>query len=70
AKPAADVAVLHLDVTVTPPDYVDYARRFPFCLNLGAADISKRRVSGAAIGWDEPWQGQVIVKSSLNHWGT
>ncbi|PBC06717.1 hypothetical protein [Mesorhizobium sp. WSM3859] len=70
AKPAADVAVLHLDVTVTPPDYVDYARRFPFCLNLGAADISKRRVSGAAIGPDDPWQGQVIVKSSLNHLGT
>ncbi|TIS53452.1 MAG: hypothetical protein E5W93_15425, partial [Mesorhizobium sp.] len=30
AKPAADIAVLHLDATVTPPDYVDYARRFPF----------------------------------------
>lgn len=70
AKPAADIAVLHLDVTVTPPEYVDYARRFPFCLNLGAADISKHRVSGAAIGRDDDWQGQVIVKSGLNHWGT
>ncbi|TPI18017.1 hypothetical protein [Mesorhizobium sp. B4-1-1] len=70
AKPAADIAVLHLDVTVTPPDYVDYARRFPFCLNLGAADISKRRISGAVIGQGDDWQGQVIVKSSLNHWGT
>ena len=70
AKPAADIAVLHLDLTVTPPDYADYARRFPFCLNLGATDISKRRISGAVIGSDDGWQGQVIVKSSLNHWGT
>jgi len=70
AKPAADIAVLHLDATVTPPDYVDYARRFPFCLNLGAADISKHRISGAVIGQGDDWQGQVIVKSSLNHWGT
>ena len=70
AEPAADIAVLHLDVTVTPPDYVDYARRFPFCLNIGAADISKRRISGAVIGREDGWQGRVIVKSSLNHWGT
>ncbi|RAZ90471.1 hypothetical protein DPM33_13215 [Mesorhizobium hawassense] len=70
AKPAADVAVLHLDATVTPPDYSDYARSFPFCLNLGAIDISKRRISGAVIGRDDGWKGRVIVKSSLNHWGT
>jgi len=70
AKPAADIAVLHVDATVTPPEYVEYARAFPFCLNLGAADISKRRVSGAVIGRDDNWQGPVIVKSSLNNKGT
>ncbi|PBC02446.1 hypothetical protein [Mesorhizobium sp. WSM3860] len=70
AKPAADIAVLHVDATVTSPDYVEYARAFPFCLNLGAADISKRRISGAVIGKDDCWKGQVIVKSTLNHWGT
>jgi hypothetical protein len=70
ARPAADIAVLHVDATVTPAEYVDYARSFPFCLNLGATDISKRRVSGATIGKDDDWKGQVIVKSSLNHWGT
>ncbi|MDG4909766.1 hypothetical protein P9228_25605 [Mesorhizobium sp. WSM4898] len=70
AKPAADIAVLHVDATVTSPDYVEYARAFPFCLNLGAADISKRRISGAVVGKDDGWKGQVIVKSSLNHRGT
>ncbi|WP_296746120.1 hypothetical protein [Mesorhizobium sp.] len=70
AKPEADIAVLHVDATVTPAEYVDYARAFPYCLNLGAADISKRRVSGAMIRRGDGWAGQVIVKSSLNHMGT
>ncbi|MBZ9796000.1 hypothetical protein [Mesorhizobium sp. ES1-4] len=66
----ADVAVLHVDATVTPDDYVEYARGFPFCLNLGAADISKRRISGAVLEEGDDWSGPVIVKSNLNHWGT
>ncbi len=69
AKPEADIAVLHVDATVTPPEYVEYARAFPFCVNIGAADISKRRVSGALIGKDDDWQGPVIVKSNLNNLG-
>ncbi|WP_202292640.1 hypothetical protein [Mesorhizobium sp. 131-2-1] len=70
ARPEADIAVLHVDATVTPAEYVEYARAFPFCLNIGAADISKRRVSGAVIGRGDGWQGPVIVKSSLNNLGT
>jgi hypothetical protein len=66
----ADIAVLHVDATVTPADYVDYARGFPLCLNLGATDISKRRISGAIIEGNDGWAGAVIVKSNLNHWGT
>jgi hypothetical protein len=66
----ADIAVLHVDATATPADYVEYARGFPFCLNLGAADISKRRISGAALRDGDDWSGPVIVKSNLNHCGT
>ncbi|AZO38958.1 hypothetical protein EOA27_08820 [Mesorhizobium sp. M2A.F.Ca.ET.037.01.1.1] len=70
ARPEADIAILHVDATVTPPEYVEYARTYPFCLNIGAADISKRRVSGAVIDRDHSWRGPVIVKSSLNNLGT
>jgi hypothetical protein len=66
----ADIAVLHVDATVTPPDYIEYARKFPFCVNLGATDISKRAISGAVLTQGDDWAGQVIVKSNLNHWGT
>ncbi|QND59667.1 hypothetical protein [Mesorhizobium huakuii] len=65
----ADIAVLHVDATVTPADHVDYARRFPICLNIGASDISKRRISGALLSEGDAWQGPVIVKSNLNNLG-
>jgi hypothetical protein len=45
----ADAAVLHVDATIVPPEYLDFAGRFPFCLNIGATDISKRRVSSAIV---------------------
>ena len=65
----ADIAVLHVDATITPADHVDHARSFPFCLNVGATDISKRRISGALITEGDAWQGPVIVKSNLNNRG-
>lgn len=65
----ADIAVLHVDATLTPADHVAYAKRFPFCLNVGASDISKRRISGALITERNAWQGPVIVKSDLNNLG-
>ncbi|WP_246677549.1 hypothetical protein [Mesorhizobium sp. B2-3-12] len=66
---SADIAVLHVDATTTPADYLAYARGFPFCLNVGAADISKTRISGALLSEDDAWQGPVIVKSNLNNQG-
>jgi hypothetical protein len=65
----ADIALLHVDATITPADYLDYARSFPFCLNVETADISKRRVSGALVKENDAWQGPVIVKSNLNNRG-
>jgi len=66
---SADIAVLHVDATITPADYLDYARGFPFCLNVETADISKRRLSGALVRANDAWQGPVIVKSNLNNQG-
>lgn len=67
--PDADVAVLHIDATVVPKGYVDYAARFPFCVNGAAPDISKRRLSTVNLEAGDAWGGRVIVKSNLNHEG-
>jgi hypothetical protein len=67
--PDADLAILHVDATIVPQAYVDYAARFPFCLNLAVTDISKRRISQALLRNSDGWRGPVIVKSNLNHHG-
>lgn len=70
AKPCAgDVALLHVDATVVPPEYVELARGFRRALNFGAVDASKRKVSDAVLSPDGAWTGPVIVKSNLNFGG-
>lgn len=66
----ADMAVLHVDATHTPEDYLRLAGRFPFCVNGTVADISKSRVSDAALTRDADWGGPVIVKTDLNSKGS
>jgi hypothetical protein len=61
-----DVAILHVDSTFTPMEYITFARSFPICLNAGATNISKRYISGAVLRNGEHWKGPVIVKSNLN----
>lgn len=64
-----DLAVLHVDATVVPDEYLELARDFPVRLNFGAADATKRRISGAQLEYGETWHGPVIVKSNLNYAG-
>jgi hypothetical protein len=69
-RPQGDAALLHVDATVTPQDYVDYASSFPICVNLRATDISKRKISQAVVEPGGSWEGPVIVKSNYNHGGS
>lgn len=62
----ADAAILHVDASRVPADLLAYAATFPVCLNLGAADITKRAISGALLARGEAWPGPVISKSNLN----
>jgi hypothetical protein len=65
-KVAGDAAVLHVDATLVDQAYIEYARRFPLCLNVGVTDISKPRVSMARVAPHDGWEGPVIVKGVLN----
>lgn len=67
--PDSELALLHVDLTVVPPEYLALARRYPRCLNAGVGDISKRRISRWLVGADDPYDGPVLVKSNLNHSG-
>ena len=67
--PEADLAFLHVDLTVVPDGYRALADRYPFCVNRSVVDISKRQVSRWLVGRDDPYDGPVIVKTDLNHGG-
>src|SRR5512139_151447 len=67
--PDADIAVLHVDLSVVPRAYAEAARLYPRVVNGSALDIRKRLVSRNLITRDDNWDGPVIVKANLNFAG-
>lgn len=66
----ADLALLHVNVSVVPGDYVALAERYPATFNATITDIRKTRISQALLSEDPAYDGPVIVKSNLNHGGS
>jgi len=64
--PDADLAVLHVDLSVVPDAYVEASRRYPVVVNGAVLDIRKNRVSRCLARRDDDWTGPVIVKTDLN----
>jgi len=62
----ADVALLHVDLSVVPPEYLAFADRYPVVLNRSAADIRKSSFSRNLVRRGDGWEGPVIAKSDLN----
>jgi hypothetical protein len=69
SPPPADAAVLHLDLTELPADYVALARRYPIHLNTRPRSIAKREVSRNLVTADDAYDGPVVVKTDRNHAG-
>jgi hypothetical protein len=62
----ADAALLHVDMSLIPQDYLDLAARYPRTLNGQVSDIRKQRVSRNLLDAQSDWHGPVMVKSDLN----
>lgn len=68
--PDADMAFLHIDLSVLPPEYVAACRQqYRVVANGDALDIRKARVSRNLIRPGDGWAGPVIVKTDLNSGG-
>lgn len=68
--PAADAAILHVDATRVPKDYLALADQYRVAINFRTGDISKRRVNaGVLLSKGDNWSGRVIVKTDLNFQG-
>jgi hypothetical protein len=65
----ADLAILHVDLTVVPPDHLEFVRQYPVTINGAVADISKRRISANVVRRGDGYDGPVIVKTNRNYGG-
>lgn len=65
----ADLAILHVNLSVVPEEYLEYARQYPFTLNGTISDIRKSSFSTHIIHMGDKYAGKVMVKSDLNHAG-
>lgn len=65
----ADAAFYHVDGTIVPDEYTDFAGRYGTVVNGRTSDISKRAISRNLVTPQSDWSGQVICKSNLNNSG-
>jgi hypothetical protein len=65
----ADLLLIHVDLSVVPDGYLEFANRYPIVLNRGVKDIRKSQISTNLVKPGDPYSGKVIVKSDLNYGG-
>jgi hypothetical protein len=65
----ADLALLHVDLSVVPETCRRLASRYPRVINGGALDIRKRHFSKLLVAPQGPDSGKVIVKTDCNGGG-
>jgi len=65
----ADLALLHVDLTAVPDEYLDFGRRYPVALNGHVKNIHKSSFSKHRVKPGDGYEGKVIVKSELNYAG-
>jgi hypothetical protein len=62
----ADIAVVHVNLSMIPDEYLRFAARYPLTLNGRIRDIRKSRISKQLLVRDSSWTGPVIVKTDNN----
>ena len=65
----ADILLIHVDLSVVPPNYLHFADRYPVVINRHLTDIRKSTVSRSLLASNDEWCGAVIVKTNLNYGG-
>lgn len=65
----ADLIIVHIDFSIVPKEYLDYAANYPVALNGHLGNICKSGFSKGLLEPDSDWEGKVIVKSDFNYGG-
>jgi hypothetical protein len=65
----ADLVIVHVDLTIVPDEYFEFATAYPTVLNGKVRDIRKSTFSSLRVVPGDPYAGKVIVKTNLNYAG-
>lgn len=65
----ADLILVHVDLSVMPEGYLEFASRYPIVLNGKVKDIRKSSYSKQLLQKGDIYDGPVFVKSDLNFAG-
>jgi len=65
----ADLVLVHVNLSIVPSDYLEFAKRYPIVLNGKIRDIRKSTFSRNIVRPGDSWDGPVILKSDLNYAG-
>lgn len=65
----ADLILVHVDLSVVPDEYLEFAHRYPVVLNGDVKDIRKSTFSQNLVQPGDGYEGKVIVKTDLNYAG-
>lgn len=65
----ADLILVHVDLSVVPDHYLDFASQYPIVLNGKVGDIRKSSYSKQLLHKGDNYDGPVFVKSDLNFAG-
>lgn len=65
----ADLALLHVDLSVVPDEYIEFAQHYPIVLNGKVRDIRKSSFSNNIVEQNSTYDGKIIVKSDFNFAG-
>ncbi|MBK8725267.1 MAG: hypothetical protein IPL96_04200 [Holophagaceae bacterium] len=65
----ADLVFVHVDLSVVPDAYLEFAAEYPVSVNGRVKDIRKSAFSEQLLGPEDGWEGPVIVKSDRNYAG-
>lgn len=65
----ADIVLVHVDLSIVPAIYREFAQQYPLALNLAADDIRKSGYCPHLLHRGDEYDGPVIVKTDLNSAG-
>jgi hypothetical protein len=65
----ADLIFVHVNLSLVPDEYLEFASRYPVAVNGLIRDIRKSSISRNLLRPNDPWSGPVVVKSDLNYAG-